>query len=105
MLLAHIRVAHWSPSVFKSILREWKLFRTCVKAPIFACAEVDDDKWERFVSRLGFKFLHTVICNNGETRRLFLHVIEDGDVRLTEARDPSDPNVRHDALGAPSCRA
>lgn len=73
-LLAHIRVHRFSPSVLKRIDREWEILRTCITAPLFACGEVDDSKWERFVSRLGFRPLQTVICNNGETRRLFISV-------------------------------
>ena len=49
--LAHLRVFRWSPSVLKSLLKNWSLLRQCVKAPLFALAEVDDDKWARFVTR------------------------------------------------------
>jgi hypothetical protein len=73
LLLAHISVARWSPSVCKRIDQQWVLFRQCVTAPLFACAEVADDKWERFVSRLGFKPYQLVTCENGELRRLFIH--------------------------------
>jgi len=74
-LLAHIRVHHWSPSVFKRILREWKVLRTCVTAPLFAVPEVDDDRWRKFVGKLGFKFLQDTVCVNGERRPIFLHTI------------------------------
>ena len=49
--LAHLRVFRWSPSVLKSLLKNWSLLRQCVKAPLFALAEADDDKWARFVTR------------------------------------------------------
>jgi hypothetical protein len=71
-LLAHFRFHKWSLSALKQITREWKLFRQCVPAPLYACAEEDDDKWERFVSRFGFRFLCNTVCNNGEHRRLFV---------------------------------
>jgi capsular polysaccharide biosynthesis protein len=45
------RVFRWSPSVLKSLLKNWSLLRNRVKAPLFALAEVDDDKWARFVTR------------------------------------------------------
>lgn len=73
-LLAHIRVAKWSLSALKRMAREWKLFRSVVKAPLYACAEEDTDKWERFVSRFGFRFLCNIVCNNGEERRLFISI-------------------------------
>ena len=74
-LLAHIRVHHWSASVCKRILKEWRVLRQCVTAPLFACPELDDERWRKFVSMLGFKPLQQVICNNGATRPLFIHSI------------------------------
>jgi hypothetical protein len=74
MLMAHLCVNEWSREVLKKLLREWLAFRKCVTAPLFACAEVDDKKWEHFVSLLGFKFHSDIICNNGAPRRLFMHV-------------------------------
>ena len=77
LLLAHIQVRQWSPTVFKTILREWRVFRQCVTQPLFACAGPGDtEKWERFVSHLGFRFLRNVICENGEPRRLFIHAVQ-----------------------------
>jgi hypothetical protein len=73
LLLAHLRVFRWSPSVLKSLLKNWSLLRQCVKAPLFASAEVDDDKWTRFVSLLGFEPFETITVENGEQRRLFIH--------------------------------
>jgi hypothetical protein len=73
MLLAHLRVFRWSPSVLKSLLKHWAQLRQCVKAPLFASGEVDDDKWRRFVTLLGFEPLEHVKCENGETRLLFIH--------------------------------
>jgi hypothetical protein len=74
-LLAHIRVVHWSPSVCKRLIREFKTFRTVCRAPLYACPEVADAKWVKFVSLLGFKPLQDVICNNGAQRPLFIHSI------------------------------
>ena len=45
------RIIDLAPSVLKSLLKNWSLLRQCVKAPLFALAEVDDDKWARFVTR------------------------------------------------------
>jgi hypothetical protein len=72
-LLAHIRVYRWSPSVAKQLREEFKTFRTICPAPLFACPEVADAKWIKFVSLLGFRFLQNTVCNNGETRPLFIH--------------------------------
>jgi hypothetical protein len=74
-LLAHFRFAHCSPSVFKRALKEWHLFRQCVTAPLFCIGEKDDDLFLHFVSRVGYRFLRNVICENGIERRLFIHTV------------------------------
>ena len=74
-LLAHIRVFKWTPSVCKRIRAQWRVLRGFVTCPLFACPEVDDDRWCKFVGMLGFKPLQQVVCNNGETRPLFIHTI------------------------------
>lgn len=74
MLLAHIRVHKWTKEVFKDILTKWRVFRAHVTAPLFAFAEHEDDKWERFVRALGFKPLTDILCSDGSPRRLFIHV-------------------------------
>lgn len=75
LLMAHVRVVRWSPSVRKEIHRVWKAFRACVTIPVFAIGEVDDNKWERFVRLLGFEPFQEVTCENGGHRRLFIHVL------------------------------
>lgn len=74
LLLSHIRVARWSPSVRKSLLHDWGLFRQCVTAPLFATGLVDDDKFAKFLDMLGYKLLlPEVTCVNGGSRRLYIH--------------------------------
>jgi hypothetical protein len=87
-LLLHLRFNRWTPSVFKRFITHWHLFRRCVSAPLFALGEVDDDKWEHFVTRFGFKYLQTVQCANGEHRRLFIHrTPEASNVRIRQQED------------------
>jgi hypothetical protein len=74
-LLGHIRVHRFAPSVFKQIKHVWATFRRNVTAPIFACPEIDDQRWVKFVTALGFKPLQQIICNNGEVRPLYIHII------------------------------
>lgn len=74
MIFVHLLVYEHSVSIYKEILRNWKLFRECVTCPLYAvCGVKDTVKWEKFVSRLGFKFLMNIVCENGEARRLFVH--------------------------------
>lgn len=85
-LLAHLRFAKFTPAIFKRWLAEWQAFRACVTAPVFAIGEVDDEKFERFVTRLGFEPAMNVVCINGVERRMFRHLV--GNVR----RKHSHPN-------------
>lgn len=76
LVFVHLTVHEWTLSVFKEILRNWKLFRECVTCPVFAVGGVEDtdvEKWERFVTLLGFQFHMNIVCENGFERRLFIH--------------------------------
>lgn len=72
MLLAHLRFSKFSPTILRNALHDWALFREHVSAPVFAFGEVEDAKFERFVSLFGFKPLGTNITIQGESRKLFL---------------------------------
>jgi hypothetical protein len=75
ILIAHVRIVLWSPSVRKECHEVWDAFRKCVTAPIFTLGIVDDKKFERFVRSFGYQPHDTVMCVNGEQRRLFIHTI------------------------------
>ena len=77
LLIAHVRVVRWSPSVRKECHRVWDAFRKCVTIPVFTLGIVDDKKFERFVYSFGYEPYQTVTCENGEHRRLFIHRIKD----------------------------
>jgi hypothetical protein len=74
MVFLHLTVKKWNTDVAREILRNWKLFRQCVTCPVYAIGGTDDtEKWEKFVSLLGFKPLMPIVCENGAKRRLFMH--------------------------------
>lgn len=75
LLIAHVRIVRWSPSVRKECHRVWGAFRKCVTAPVFTLGIEDDKKFERFVRSFGYEPYQTVLCENGEQRRLFIHRI------------------------------
>lgn len=85
-LTAHIAFEQFNKSILKRVLREWKLFRTIVTAPLFAyCGGYDTEKWTAFVSLLGFKPTGSFInCNNGERRELFLHTVTNDHKQTTD---------------------
>ena len=72
MVFVHMNVREWTKAALKQMLHEFKIFRKCVTCPLYAVAGEDaGDKWEDFVALFGFSYLTDVICNNGESRRLF----------------------------------
>lgn len=75
LLIAHVRIVRWSPSVRKECHRVWDAFRSCVTAPVFTLGIEDDKKFERFVRSFGYEPFQIVTCENGEQRRLFIHRI------------------------------
>lgn len=77
LLVAHVRVIRWSPSVRKHCHFVWDAFRKCVTCPIFTLGIVDDSKFERFVRSFGYQPFTTVTCANGEQRRLFIHTLQE----------------------------
>lgn len=83
-LQAHVNFDRFSISIMKQALRDWKLFRSCVTAPISAVGEPDDAKWKRFVRLLGFKFSHEQMCVDGKTRPVFLSTGNPANEQFTE---------------------
>ena len=81
MLLLHIFFRKFSPKIMQKVFREWKAFRECVVVPVFALENLLDAKWDRFVGLLGFKFHTHVMCTDGLSRRLFIHVRDFPNVR------------------------
>lgn len=75
LLLAHIRVHTFTKEVLRRMLHEWRTLRKCVRVPVFAHADVDDDKWKKFVTLMGFKYLQPILCTDGVERSLYIHTI------------------------------
>jgi ribosomal protein S18 acetylase RimI-like enzyme len=69
----HLEFKIWSPSSFKKLIDHWHVLRYCVRGPLFALSnDKDDEKWAKFVSRLGFTYLKHVDCPDGINRRCFI---------------------------------
>jgi hypothetical protein len=69
----HLDFKTWTPSAFKKLLRSWSLFRKTIRGPLFAISNgLDDDKWRKFVERLGFTYFMNVDCPDGINRRCFI---------------------------------
>lgn len=92
MVFGHLTVHKWTPSVFKMLLKDWKLFRECVTCPIYAVSEDGTQKFSKFISALGFRFLTNVICENGEHRPLFVHT------NNNKAKNVRKIEPRHNAI-------
>jgi hypothetical protein len=71
--MMHLDFKIWSPKAFKKLLHAWKHFRFFIKGPLYAINnDVDDYKWEKFVTRLGFTYFMHVDCPDGINRRCFI---------------------------------
>jgi hypothetical protein len=77
MMFIHLQVRKWSKETLAIAKREFNLLRQFVTCPLYGAGEVDDEKWSSFVKLFGFKFLQNVICTDGKTRRLFIHIKDD----------------------------
>lgn len=73
MLLMHVDVHRYVPSVLRRMRHAWTAFRNCTAAPLFAIEPSPDDaKWERFVTAFGFRFSSRVDYPDGSSRRVFI---------------------------------
>lgn len=82
--------------ILKRVLREWKLFRKCVTAPLYAAYFQDGDMelWKHFVGLLGFKPTgFTIPLNNGVQRPLYIHTVSNDQIE-------HQLNPEHVALGS-----
>ena len=71
--IMHLDFRIWSPRAFKKLLRHWKAFRQKEPEPLFVIHNgEDDDKWRRFVERLGFTYFMNVDCPDGINRRCYV---------------------------------
>ena len=76
MLLTHLRVHNWSRGTLKRFVRDWDLFRKHITAPLYATPMVDDPKWRKFVSLVGFRPTgQQVLCHDGIERPLYIHTV------------------------------
>ena len=83
MVFAHLTVHKWTPRVWRNLQHVWTLFRKCVVCPVWIVGADGTDKFDRFVSRLGFRFHSNVVCKNGAERRLFVHLVDKNDAQRT----------------------
>ena len=84
-LFAHFRfkTKKVTRELLKKILAEWKVFRQCVTAPIYAGYFTDGDieTWKKFVGLLGFKpTSFTIPLNNGVERPLYIHTVSNDQI-------------------------
>jgi hypothetical protein len=70
VMLVHLRIWKFSPSILKRILSEFSAFRYVATFPLYALGNPDDAKWVRFISLLGFK-------PSGKHKSLFIHRVPD----------------------------
>jgi len=72
MTFFHVDVYFLSKEILQDMLQRWQVFRKTVPIVLFAMGEVDDEKFHRFVSLVGFQKLKEIPCTDGKTRRLYV---------------------------------
>lgn len=69
----HLDFKIWTPTAFKKLLKAWAVFRSTVDGTFLAISNgEDDDKWRKFVERLGFTYSSHVDCPDGIRRRCYI---------------------------------
>lgn len=69
----HLDFKIWTKTAYRKLLCSWKLFRATARGPFFAISNGEDDnKWRKFVERLGFSYFMNVDCPDGKNRRCFI---------------------------------
>lgn len=71
---AHVDVFKWTPRVMREMQAVWPSLRRQVDAPLFAWNEHEDAKWEKFISRFGFRYFKNFIGPDGKEHKFFLHL-------------------------------
>jgi hypothetical protein len=73
MMVIHMDVFRFAPSVLKRMKQEFDALRSCTDAIIFAIEpNPNDGLWHRYVSHMGFEFSSLVECTDGGTRRCYV---------------------------------
>lgn len=79
MLLAHLKFTNWSPGALKRCIRDWRIFRQHITAPLFGSPMDHEgpalDRWCRFVELMGWRPFTTVLCHDGIERPLYIHTV------------------------------
>lgn len=102
MVFLHITVHKFSPRVLKQALADFKLLRQVITCPLYACGEVDDKKFEKWVRLFGFQFLSTALCTDGKQRRVFIHFTDGTNNEFKQTAATVVPDARDDAVERPA---
>jgi len=84
MMIAHMGVFRWAPSVLKQMRHDFALFRAVYRGDIYASPIDDEPKWHKFVKALGYRPLTTVRCLDGLERPMYINRIFDGQQHISD---------------------
>ena len=73
MTLVHLDVFYFDKSVLKRLHWAFDKYRLALPPVIFAQPAEDSPKFERFISRFGFRYIGDCWCDDGMNRRIFVH--------------------------------
>ena len=98
MVFLHMKIHKFSPRVLKQALADFKLLREFVTCPLYACGEVDDDKFEKWCRLFGFQYLSTALCTDGKQRRIFINFKDGNKNEFKQTANHVVPDARYAAV-------
>jgi hypothetical protein len=70
LVFIHTDVFKWTAEVKKNYIRDLNLLQSLLNLPLYGL--VDNDKLGKFGESIGFKFVKTVIGDDGNTYQIYL---------------------------------
>lgn len=68
----HCDVCRYNKTVRHELIVALKLLMTIRNTPLYAVHEIQDKKHQKFITKLGFKYLQTNLCTDGKQRDIYI---------------------------------
>jgi len=86
MPFVHLDVYYWAPSTLRKLIALHKTLRPTLSNILYCHGTVDDEKFDRFVTRFGWQVLSSAPCTDGKTRRIYVHYKNTNEDQLNGTR-------------------
>jgi hypothetical protein len=68
----HCDVRRYNKSVRNELIVALKLLMAIRETALYAVHEIDDKKHQKFITKLGFKYLQSNLCTDGKQRDIYI---------------------------------